>query len=637
MCRQAQVVVNQNSLLGAGWSLSNEESLVIRDTGVLIVYGTGESRYFAEQEDGSFLSPPEDFGTLSMIPDPNNVYYAIGYVYQDTHGDQWDFDLSGRLTQRVDRDGLITTFTYDSSYRLSETDVPDGSSTTFDYSVANQVAIVEPGPRTVTLHLTPITTSEVWQLTTLTDEDGLEQDFQYDGFNRLTRDTWGTSVTQIGYDSQGAGTVALVNLGQDANNNLPTAYQVVAAELASMDTSPASIALYGSVTDALQRTTLYGVDALDRQEVQVQPDGATQTWSLDAGGQAILYTDAMGNQWVYSYDSKGNLIQEPAGEGAVTDYQYDPTFNFVTVALTIGNDGEMSETDYQYAATTGDLLSETAEANSPWAATTTYVYANPGLLLKVQNPDGDYQIFSYDSQRRQTEVDSYDINGVEVDEVSQGYDANGNLAWTLDGDNNLTLFLYDNRNQLVSQETYDANGNPVDSQDNAYRPDGLPTSTTDGQSDLTSMGYDVSGQQAGEREVDGGGTVLESAGDYYDAAGQLTRTVDGDGNYTLLSYNAAGRVSATLSYDANGVPIGSVNNGYDADGYLTLSIDGDGNQTEYTYDDMFGLLLSEETYDAGGTLVSATYNEYDERNNLVCSTDGDGNYTLYTYDDAGQA
>jgi hypothetical protein len=60
----ATVVDESATPLGAGWGIAGINQLVPVQGGVLWVTGNGEGRFFAENPDGSFTNPAEDFGTL---------------------------------------------------------------------------------------------------------------------------------------------------------------------------------------------------------------------------------------------------------------------------------------------------------------------------------------------------------------------------------------------------------------------------------------------------------------------------------------------------------------------------------------------------------------------------------------------
>jgi hypothetical protein len=61
-----QVVNNNTSPIGAGWSIAGIDHLVPTCTGVMWVSGTGDARQYQRQDDGTFTAP-QDFGTLLRV------------------------------------------------------------------------------------------------------------------------------------------------------------------------------------------------------------------------------------------------------------------------------------------------------------------------------------------------------------------------------------------------------------------------------------------------------------------------------------------------------------------------------------------------------------------------------------------
>src|SRR5262249_46383054 len=140
----AQVVVRDQSPFGAGWWLKDWHQLVLNDQGALLVYGTGESRFFQKRGDG-FVSPAEDFGTLAVS--------GGGYVYRSKHGDQWFFGGTGltrRLERVVARHGLTQWYSYDENGQLHEIESIDGGRASFTFG-EGEVTIAERGSRYLTL------------------------------------------------------------------------------------------------------------------------------------------------------------------------------------------------------------------------------------------------------------------------------------------------------------------------------------------------------------------------------------------------------------------------------------------------------------------------------------------------------
>jgi len=71
---QSQEVVADHSPYGAGWGLASVSHLVVVPDGALMVFGSGDSRFFTARGNGEFTSPPEDFGTLTTICDGGYLY-----------------------------------------------------------------------------------------------------------------------------------------------------------------------------------------------------------------------------------------------------------------------------------------------------------------------------------------------------------------------------------------------------------------------------------------------------------------------------------------------------------------------------------------------------------------------------------
>src|SRR5262249_50804912 len=122
----AAVVVNTNSPFGAGWSMAGVDQLVAVSGGVILVYGHGGSRYFAQGGGNTYVSPSNDFGSLVKNGDGSYTYTAKDQV-------RYNYTSQGRLVTVVDPHNLVLTYTYDGSGRLTGVAEPDGGVTTFTY------------------------------------------------------------------------------------------------------------------------------------------------------------------------------------------------------------------------------------------------------------------------------------------------------------------------------------------------------------------------------------------------------------------------------------------------------------------------------------------------------------------------
>src|SRR5262249_55067254 len=147
-----------------------------------------------------------------------------------------------------------------------------------------------PGGRTVTV------TVSGGDLTQLTNPDGNNRSFSYDGNHKVTNQQWGPLSTTYAYDATN-GTATTVSL--DASTSL----KVAAANAKPLQTSPARNAseVVGVLTDANSHATSYTLDALGRPTKVVRADGTSETWARDGGGQPAVYTDALGHVTSYTY------------------------------------------------------------------------------------------------------------------------------------------------------------------------------------------------------------------------------------------------------------------------------------------------------------------------------------------------
>ncbi|MCE9567335.1 MAG: RHS repeat protein [Planctomycetes bacterium] len=245
---QAQVVDNTASQFGAGWNLDLNWRIVPDADGVggaMLVYGTGESRYFPSQGLG-FANPPEEFGTLTSSCD--------GFEYRSKFGEIWDFDPLGRLTTITDRNGLQTVFTRDSGTgNITAVTAIDGNTVDID-SGSGSVTFNESGSRTV---VEALSGSDVGSIT---DPGGVRV-FGYSD-DLLTSDTWGTRHTDYDYDANG--------MARDFSLGTHTYDVDPAAEwgLGGIDitTSPVQAPGTGAVTDARTDATTVTLSLLGRSK-----------------------------------------------------------------------------------------------------------------------------------------------------------------------------------------------------------------------------------------------------------------------------------------------------------------------------------------------------------------------------------
>jgi RHS repeat-associated protein len=583
----AVVVVNGSSdPFGQGWSLAGLDRLVIDSAGVGWAEGGGGSRYFAATGGGTFLSPPNDRGTLVQNGDSTYTYTAKDQV-------KWYFDSSGNLTRVVDPHGLAVTYSY-SSGKLSGVAEPDGGLATFSYS-SGQVTVAEPGGRTVTLTLDGNN-----NLTGLANPDGSLRTFTYDSGHRLTNQQWGPLSATYTYDS---GNGELTGIDQGGGNTL----NLTPVNVQGLATSPAvnSSRALGVLTDARSHVTTYTLDRLgDLLKLQT-PDGVSQSWQVDFAGQAVTTTDALGRTTTYSYlygASAGDLSNVFFPDGSSAGFGYDATFHKLTGVV----DQRGQATDFSYDGTTGDLLTVTNALNQ----VTTQTWSG-GLLQTVTDARSHTTSYVWDTATRQLDA-VVDANG---GRTTFGYDAAGNPATVQDANSHVTSLSYDGMRRVLT--VTDAAAGVTSFSYNAL---GEVTAQTDALGHTTSYGYDSHGWQTTVTEAVG--TAVQRTTTYlYDAAGNVTQVTDPDGHATQFLYDAMNRQTVTI--DALG---GRTTALLDAVGNVTQVTDANGHATQFLYD---ALNRQTVTIDALSHRATALL---DAAGNVTQVTDANNHSTQFLYD-----
>ena len=228
-------------------------------------------------------------------------------------------------------------------------------------------------------------------LTSLTDEAGFSRTMGYDGSHRLTPDN---SAPYVARSARHQREVDDVDLGGVQN------YTIGPAITDGLATNAVTTSLQGvaTVTNGLNETTQYTLNAEGEQTAEVQPNNLVQTWVYDTAGDDVSYTDGRGVTTTYTYY-----------EGTLTGTHYA---NGTTESWTLNQFLEpLTYTDQRGDVTSGrttpqaDVLSETDGYGSLSPTTTTYTYytgSQAGLVDTTTDGDGNVTTDTYNSQRLET-------------------------------------------------------------------------------------------------------------------------------------------------------------------------------------------------------------------------------------------
>jgi RHS repeat-associated protein len=409
-----------------------------------------------------------------------------------------------------------------------------------------------------------------------------------------------------------------------------------------------------SQTDALNNTTTYEYNDLNRLVDVTDPEGDETSYAYDADGnktsvmdpegnvtsyeynynkQPVTVTDALGNITMYTY---GNTGCQSCGGGtekltSVTDannhtiqYQYDTSGRLTQMTDQLGN----IET-YTY-----DLNNNLVSMTDRKGQTTTYTYDQVNRLTRADYPDGSYTTYAYDSTGKVTSMTdsisgtityTYSTagSGMPVGKVINETTPQSSVSYTYDAIGRRTSmtvagqpavnYSYDADNRLTDIDTL-INGAAANF-DLSYDTLGRRTGITLPNGVTTNYAYDNANRLLNLEHLNPAQQVLESLAYIYDANGN--RTSMDRLNINLPKPNAA----SPTSYNEANQMLQFVDNDitYDANGNMTSVTNACGT-TPYTWDArnrLIGIsgykpdcsaLIASFAYDALGRRIGKTVN-----------------------------
>jgi YD repeat-containing protein len=435
-----------------------------------------------------------------VIAKGDNAGYEATYTY----------NTAGQQTSALDSHGATHTYSYDlvGNLVVDRSTVTGGASAVWThntYNLSNQVVSqVTPATNAATGEgSTPVSLSyDRWgNVIAKTDANGNLTTYQYDSQNHLVQQTganvlvvsasgvytWSQPVETWDYNVNGE-----LQQHTDANGNVSvyvydaagnqtqvedgtgaytyTAYDALGRAVA-VQTPPVQTA-----TGTLANITFTSYDNLNQVTgqgyFQLNANGSARTpvtqstYTLNANGDRIKTTDALGNSITYTYDSQHRVLSSTTPLSETTLYAYDANGNLVhqtdadgyTQSWTYNYFKQVqSHTDesgatytYTYDANSGLLVTETSNWTStgPSSATTstlTFGYEANGALASLTEA-----VTSGSSTVNSTYGFSYDANGNETLETINTQDGGGNAVSTQ------IAIAYDSHNRL--QEVTDENG-----------------------------------------------------------------------------------------------------------------------------------------------------------------------------------
>jgi YD repeat-containing protein len=517
----------------------------------------------------------DSHGNLASATDPNGNTKHYGYdkMHRLTRGRDslgrttgYVYDSIGRVTSVTDGLGNRFGYAYYAKHRAQMTS-PEGRRVVVAYQDGTVVDLRAVGPasgpplaewtfaydpRTLAvtktvdpnLHVTTVSSDSDGMPLAVTDALGNTTTFTYNDIGRRSSVTDPMGVkTKLTYDENGEE----IFFDRPALGNGSAGRQIYSSEY----DDPAHPGDMTASIDPLGNETVYTYDSRGNPASVTDPLGNTWKYSIKkacfnktdprvarrAGGSTpdTTITDPLGHMTSYTCDANGNLLTTTDATGATTTNTYDADNELTSTTDPVGR----KTTTYSY-----DADGQLTAVHMPDGTTSQATYGADGEITAAIDPAGGRRAFTYDALGRTATV---------TDQLGRkmtfAYDAADNLTSSTDAMGVTTTNTYDADNQLLS------------------------TSFSDGATPTVSYTYDADGRRTSM--TDGTGTTTYQ----YDSLGQLTQTVDGSGASVASSYDLAGD-RTSLQYP-NGH---TVTRQYDGDGQMSGVTDWLGNTVKFQYD-----------------------------------------------------
>lgn len=413
---------------------------------------------------------------------------ALGQVTQYA-----SYDKDGRVTERIDPNGVATDFTYTPRGWLASRTVA-GATTTISYdAVGDATRVTQPDGVYTTYGY-----DTAHRLVSIGDVLGDHVDFTLDAIgNRTAENTYaagGTDATRTlsrayntlgelvksldaygnattyAYDADGNRTDTTDPLGVDTHQGYDalarlstTVQNYLGTDAATANTTTSytydandNVSL---VNDPDDLSTSYAHDGLSDLTQLASPDTGTTTFTYDAAGNRISRTDARGITTTYTYDALNRLtsVRYPSNLQDVRyDYDQGNAATGCTGSYPIGRLTQLHDavgtTTYCYDARGNVTREYTLIMDVPLASrTVTYQYNAANRLISIHYPDGTDVTYTRDAAGRIATV-SATVNGATTPIVTD-------ISYAPFGP--ATHYTFAQGGQVLSK-TYDANYRATD-------------------------------------------------------------------------------------------------------------------------------------------------------------------------------
>jgi YD repeat-containing protein len=194
------------------------------------------------------------------------------------------------------------------------------------------------------------------------------------------------------------------------------------------------------LTDARGNEYLFTYESRNRKTAMIYPDGSHENWTYDAAGNVATYTTRAGQAKTSTYDNLNRLTAIDW-----SDSTPDVTMTYDAVGRLLTMDNSVSALSYTYNDA-NQLTSETQNiTGAAGPAVVGYTYNADGTRASLTYPDGHVATYGYTSRNQ---LSSISVDGT-APLVTYGYDADGNPAAKAFENGTSTTYTYDEASRLT--------------------------------------------------------------------------------------------------------------------------------------------------------------------------------------------
>jgi len=226
------------------------------------------------------------------------------------------------------------------------------------------------------------------------------------------------------------------------------AYHAPSGNISTITNADGTITRFDFAPRVVQGITFHDLSGI------TYPDGATESYTYDGGGNPLSFTDRAGKTWNMTYNNRGQVLsaRNPLGGTAVFAYNSDGTlasrYDSDSPATRFEHDSLKRQVravrpDGAEVRTVYDAQDRVMSVTDERSNTYRYRYDANDNLLEITDPAGNLTRYAYDALDRLSQITDR-LGQI----TSRSYDMLGNLSAITNRNGYVIRFEYDTRQRL---------------------------------------------------------------------------------------------------------------------------------------------------------------------------------------------